>query len=141
MILSNACEYAIKAMVYLKTQEDKPLVALNEITDALASPVAFTAKVLQQLRKAGLLDSKMGPKGGFRIKRGKSINLLDIVIAIDGPHLITNCVLGLNHCSEEHPCPLHHKYKHIRAQLHDALAHSYLEDLAVDLLNEEILLK
>ena len=141
MLLSNTCEYAIKAMVYLKTQEATPLVSLTQVTTALNSPVAFTAKVLQQLRKAELIDSKMGPGGGFRIKPDKKISILDIVTAIDGHIIFTNCILGLPECSEHHPCPLHHKYNPVRTELYKSLSTSYLEDLADSVLNEERKLK
>ena len=43
-------------------------ISLNEIAEAIDSPVAFTAKILQKLRKSGLIISTIGARGGFQIE-------------------------------------------------------------------------
>lgn len=128
-MFSKACEYALKIMIYLcSVQEDGKLAGLKDIANAIQSPEAFTAKILQQLVKSGLLQSLRGPSGGFKVAN-KPITLLEIVIAIDGEGLVTNCVLGLEECSGDHPCPAHDKFLAIRDHLKGVLTTTYLSDL------------
>ncbi len=132
-MLSKACEYGIKATVFLAQQsKDNKLSNVKEIAQAIDSPEAFTAKVLQQLVKSALISSVKGVKGGFFIEKKtlKKLNLLQIVTAIDGDGLITNCMLGLSQCSEIDPCPVHHQYKSIKADIIKMLKNSTVESLA-----------
>ncbi|MCR9067029.1 MAG: Rrf2 family transcriptional regulator, partial [Cytophagales bacterium] len=65
-MFSRACEYAIKIMIYIASnQQENRKTGLKEVTEAIGSPEAFTAKILQQLVKSGLLESYKGPSGGF----------------------------------------------------------------------------
>ncbi len=141
-MFSKACEYAIKAMVFIqyKSQQDER-VNLNEIAEAIASPVAFTAKILQQLRKNDLLESMMGVKGGFRILENKQISLKEIIVAIDGNGIFSNCVLGLKACSSTNPCPVHNKYAKIRGEMERIMQETFLADLANQLNLKKISLK
>ena len=70
-MFSRACEYAIKIMIYVAGNEENRRIGLKEITGAIDSPEAFTAKILQQLVKSKLLDSFKGPNGGFKLVENK----------------------------------------------------------------------
>ncbi len=131
-MFSKACEYGIKAMIFIAHEDNVGRrVSLKEIAGSIDSPEAFTAKILQQLRKADLLKSVKGTAGGFELKKGGSdIRLADIVTAIDGLKVITGCGLGLEACSDEAPCPIHHKFKHVKSKLKDMLESSSLRDLS-----------
>ena len=128
-MFSKACEYALKIMIYLNfKKEDTNLAGLKEITKAIDSPEAYTAKILQQLVRCNLLVSLRGPSGGFKVK-DKSITLLEIVIAIDGERVVNNCVLGLETCSSDHPCRVHHKFLSVRDYLKGVLSTTHLSDI------------
>lgn len=119
-------------MIYMATLPDGPEKAgLKEISKAINSPEAFTAKILQQLVKDDLLVSAKGPHGGFSIQRdAKTVTIAHIIASIDGDLLFTGCALGLEKCSEEHPCPVHHKFKAIREHLTGMLLTTNLKDIA-----------
>jgi Rrf2 family transcriptional regulator, iron-sulfur cluster assembly transcription factor len=131
-MFSKACKYAINAMIYVATlPEGQERSGLKEISKAINSPEAFTAKILQELVKADLLHSIKGPKGGFFIQKNASqIFLSEIVQAIDGDLIFTGCALGLEKCSEDHPCPVHHKFKAVRDHLTGMLMTTNLKDVA-----------
>jgi Rrf2 family protein len=131
-MFSKACKYAINAMIYVATlPEGQERAGLKEISKAVNSPEAFTGKILQELVKHDLLHSIKGPNGGFLIQGDTSkIVLSEIVEAIDGDMLFTGCALGLEKCSEDHPCPVHHKFKAIREHLTGMLMTTSLRDVA-----------
>jgi Rrf2 family iron-sulfur cluster assembly transcriptional regulator len=109
-------------MIYVAARQTySERVGLEEISEAIASPKAFTGKILQQLSRAGLLESVRGRSGGFTLSKKRKIVLADVVRVIDGEKLLKGCVLGFRACSESRPCPVHHKYKEVRAHLAETL--------------------
>lgn len=131
-MFSKTCKYAINAMIYVATlPTEQERVGLKEISKAINSPEAFTGKILQALVRDELLASTKGPNGGFFIaKNPAEIVLSQIVESIDGDMLFTGCALGFEKCSEEHPCPVHHKFKAIRDHLTGMLMTTSLKDVA-----------
>ena len=96
---------------------------LKDISAAIESPEAFTAKILQQLVRHGLVNSLKGPTGGFSIppERLSNLTLREVVVVFDGDTLLTHCALGLPECSALTPCPLHGAFLHLRNQLNTLL--------------------
>jgi len=137
-MFSKACEYGIKAALFIALQSHRDSrVSLNEVAKEIDSPIAFTAKVLQQLTKNNIIDSVKGPNGGFEIdvKNIDKIKLSKIVLAIDGDRIYKGCGLGFHHCNEKKPCPIHHQYKIIRDDLEKMLKNTSLLDLSKDINN------
>jgi Rrf2 family protein len=144
MIFSRACEYGIRATLYIAHQSlNKERATLKDIAAEIDSPVAFTAKILQKLTKNNLIGSTKGPTGGFTLAKTKMENtkLLEVVEAIDGKELFTQCGLGLKECSETHPCPVHNEFKHVRDGLHNMLQSTNIYELAIGLEDKKTYLK
>ena len=115
VLFSKKAELAIKAMLFLATKEPGTCIDVKVISNALQIPKMFTAKILQELVYAGLVNSKKGKMGGFFLgENGENITIEQIVKTIDGLDIITRCVFGFSQCSEEHPCPGHPYWKSIR---------------------------
>jgi Rrf2 family iron-sulfur cluster assembly transcriptional regulator len=132
-MFSKACEYAIRAMIFIAVKSQQGVrVGITDIADETGSPVSFTAKILQRLVKSNLLESLKGPSGGFVIsdERSERIRLSEIVTAIDGDHIYKGCALGFDECNEDQPCPIHYKYKDIRADFKNMLEETTLRDLS-----------
>ncbi len=132
-MFSKACEYGIRATVYIADQSKQGNRAiLKEIAKEIASPEAFTAKILQQLVKSNIVMSIKGINGGFEISKDKisNLKLADIVLAIDGDGIYTNCAFGLKDCTEQYPCPVHHKYKPIKASIRKVLEQTGINEMS-----------
>jgi Rrf2 family iron-sulfur cluster assembly transcriptional regulator len=132
-MFSKACEYGIRAVIFINQQSAKKnRVSLVDIANAIASPSAFTAKILQKLVKSGHVKSLKGPRGGFHIAEETidAISLHDIVVAIDGHGLFLQCCLGLPQCNDLKPCPMHDQYKEVRGGLLKMLKETTVSDLA-----------
>jgi len=135
-MFSKACEYGIKASVFIALQSMLGRrVSLKEIATEVNSPVAFTAKILHQLAKIDMLKSIKGPSGGFEIPKEKidTIMLSDIVFAIDGNSIYEGCALGFEQCNASTPCPMHNKFMSIRSELKEMLNKTSLFELATQL--------
>ena len=135
-MFSKACEYGIRAVIYIAVQSNEgKRVSLKSIAKEINSPEAFTAKILQELVKNDIIDSVKGPSGGFEVERKKmkDIKLSHIVSAIDGDRIYKGCGLGLKDCSETHPCPVHNKFKKIRTDLRNMLENTTVYELSLEL--------
>ena len=108
-MLSNACKYAIRSILYLAINSDENTkIGVKTIAEELETPQPFLAKLLQQLTRDGLVSSTKGPNGGFYLnKKNKNSNIWDVVISIDGTSKFDNCFLGLAKCNDKNPCPVH----------------------------------
>lgn len=134
-MFSKACEYGIRAVIYIWSQNDKgKKLGIKDICKEIDAPEFFTAKILQSLAKQGIISSAKGPNGGFYVEKAQeNLTLMDLVIAIDGDQLFTGCGLGLRQCSEETPCPIHSDFKVIREGLSQMLKNKKLVDLASEI--------
>lgn len=144
MIFSKACEYGIRATVLIAQHAlNDERVGLKVIAKEIASPEAFTAKILQTLSRHKIVNSVKGPKGGFEMDLTlmKKVKLYQIVSAIDGEELMEECGLGLKACNPQKPCPIHHQFKEIRTKLVKMLRETSVHDLAIGMKDGATFLK
>ena len=77
-----------------------------------------------------------GPHGGIALARPASqIRLEEIVLAVDGPAVFRECVLGLPGCGDRKPCPLHEQWAPAREKVHRMFANATLGDTAARIQN------
>ena len=86
MRVSAKTDYAIRAALELAAAPDEKPVKGERIATAQAIPLRFLENILMQLRHAGLVDSRRGADGGYRLARpAAEVTLADVIRAIDGP--------------------------------------------------------
>lgn len=82
-MFSQTVEYALRAMVQLAAEAPEASTT-QSIAESTQVPGAYLAKVLQSLRRAGLISSRRGVGGGVRLaKPPKKINLLEVINAVE----------------------------------------------------------
>ena len=84
--LSSRVEYALLALLELASHhpKDSP-VTVNEITAFQEIPERYLDQILAVLRRAGIVQSLRGAKGGYLLaKQPGQINLLEVVFALEG---------------------------------------------------------
>ena len=86
MRVSAKTDYALRAALELAAAPDEKPVKGERIATAQAIPLRFLENILMQLRHAGLVDSRRGAEGGYRLARpAAEVTLADVIRAIDGP--------------------------------------------------------
>jgi Rrf2 family protein len=134
MIFTSATEYAIRAVTELALRSQGKRMLLDELVQGTDLPRDFIAKIFQKLVHGDVLVSSKGRGGGFALARpAHQITIMQIVHIIDGPQLLDRCVVGMEKCSDQMPCPQHDLYKPIRQRLKDYLNTTSLADLAASL--------
>jgi Rrf2 family protein len=84
--VSAKTDYAIRAVLELAAAPDASPVKGERIATAQGIPLRFLENILMQLRHAGLVESRRGADGGYRLARApEAVTLADVIRAIDGP--------------------------------------------------------
>lgn len=129
-LYSKGCEYAIRALMHIEDTEKTERFQAKDICAKAGIPEAFTRKVFQALVQGGFLAALRGPGGGYALtKKPEEITILDIIHAVDGEPSNEGCVMGLDQCSRETPCPLHDLWAATKEQLVKRLESRTLRDL------------
>ncbi|GEO05048.1 hypothetical protein AAE02nite_27120 [Adhaeribacter aerolatus] len=136
-MLTKTSEYALRSIVYVAMQAaEGKKIGIKEIAKELELPLHFIGKILQDLVRKGIIASIKGPNGGFYLSRPASeITIMEVVRVIDGVEAFKRCGLGLKHCSDTHPCPLHHDFKKYRDGLATLFSTKTIRDLVQDIQN------
>lgn len=122
--------YGLRASLYLASKKEGEFIPIKKMSNKLEISFHFLTKILQQLTAQQILESFKGPNGGVRLnKPGRDVQLMDIVLAIDGEQLLTECALGLPGCGIKNPCPLHDKWAETRDAIKSMLEHTTLTEL------------
>jgi Rrf2 family protein len=88
--LSNRGRYAVRAVFDLAQNEGAP-VQVKDIASRQRIPLRFLEQIFQSLKRAGLVDSKRGPRGGFSLaRRADEVRLGDVLRAVEGPVVLAN---------------------------------------------------
>jgi Rrf2 family protein len=87
MHLSKKAEYALRAMIHLGIASDLNLATVSgaDLAEANRLPLKFVERILNELREAGLVETKRGKLGGYALgKSADDIRIGDIVRIMDG---------------------------------------------------------
>ncbi|OIR01526.1 HTH-type transcriptional regulator CymR [mine drainage metagenome] len=129
MIISQSAEYALRAAVLLSRAEGAPMTA-QQLAESSRIPPDYLSKILQALRKAGIVTSQRGVNGGFVLaKEPRRTTVLEVVNALDPIERILSCPLKLT----EHGtklCPLHRKLDDAIATVEKAFGGTSLAQLS-----------
>lgn len=113
-------------------QSPDEYIAVPKIAESLGISTTFLSKILRTLTIEGVLSATRGVKGGVRLAQpAKDIRLLDIIYAIDGDALFTQCILQLPGCGQHTPCPLHAEWGVERERLKRMFERATLEQLSI----------
>jgi Rrf2 family protein len=130
-MLSQTVEYALRAATFMASAPEEAHT-VERIAEATKVPVAYLAKVLQQLVRGGIVVSRRGVGGGFTlVKPPARLRILEIVQAVDPIQRITTCPLGLA-AHGRRLCPLHRRLDDALAAMEAAFAATTLAEVLAE---------
>jgi Rrf2 family protein len=130
MEITKAADYGLRAMYRLGQTPPNHSALIGDIATEMHIPAQFLHKVMPRLVKAGLVRSRRGARGGYRLAKAPAlISLLDIVQAIDGPIYLNRCLFDKDDCSLDAECPIRPVFAEAQQALRDVLGARKLGDL------------
>lgn len=114
MRFSRKSEYGLRALIELTKAYDQAALRRSDIAEAQQIPVGFLETILLELKRAGILGSRPGAQGGYRlIKSPEDVSLGQVIRILDGPLAPIACVsqTAYQTCqdcpySEDRECPI-----------------------------------
>ncbi|MRG98106.1 Rrf2 family transcriptional regulator [Polyangium spumosum] len=89
MKLSNKGRYGVRALFDIAFHDDGGPTQIREIAERETIPARFLEQIFQDLKKAGILGAKRGPRGGYHLARpAAEITLGDVFRALEGPIVV-----------------------------------------------------
>ena len=122
MKLSVRGEYALRALIVLGLNPDDSVVPIQMISNAQNIPKRFLEQILNDLKSAGIVESKRGIAGGYRLKMpADRITLAEVIRHIEGPLAPVSCVSERFYekcsCPDEEKCGIRSVMKDVRAAI------------------------
>lgn len=138
MKLSKKSEYGLRALLELKATYQGPVLQRQEIAKRQRIPVEFLEQILLSLKRAGLVTSRRGIRGGYALlKAPEDITLGQVIRILDGPLAPISCVskTAYQKCSDcpyasKPECPLQRAMSEVRHAIADILDHYSLAKFA-----------
>ncbi len=129
MIFSQTVEYALRSVVWLASHTDSPQT-VQQIAAATQVPSNYLAKVMNSLRRTGLVESRRGLGGGYILARAADLTVLDVVNTVDPIGRIVTCPLGLR-SHGLNLCPLHKRLDEAIGLIEKSFVKTKIIDLVV----------
>ncbi|HUF46685.1 MAG TPA: Rrf2 family transcriptional regulator [Vicinamibacterales bacterium] len=129
--LSKKTDYALLAMRYLASSQERVAVSAREVSEAHDIPAELLAKVLQRLVRARLLESHQGIRGGYGLARpAESISIAEVIEAIDGPLAVTACSEADHSCDQYVRCNIRDPLWRIKDRIVGVLSATSVAELS-----------
>lgn len=127
--VSKLTDYATVVMVAM-AESPAALHAASQLAERTRLELPTVSKLLKQLAAAGLIESRRGVNGGYRLLRDASdISVLEIFEAMEGKLAMTDCVEHHGACNRETHCQVQSHWRRISAVIARAMADMSLADL------------
>lgn len=135
-MLSKKAKYGLKAVLYLAKNHsrDDGNINIAELSQKEYIPRKFLEKILLELKRSNILQSRMGRNGGYFLSRNPDkISMGEIVRILDGPLGPLPCVSERAYqpcydCQDERACEIRKVMKMVRDATVSILDKTSLED-------------
>ena len=114
----KSIEYSLKILIWIYQNYNGVPFSGDDIAKGAFIPKNYNLKLLQKLVKGKFLKSQKGKGGGF-LPVDNSFLIEDVIKWIDGELSTQKCILGLDLCKDDTPCPFHGSFKDIKNKFYD----------------------
>lgn len=134
MKLSTKSRYGVRALFDMAYHSGMLPAQIKDISRRQAISPRYLEQIFQDLKRAGLLKSKRGPRGGYQLTRKPhEITVKDIVLAAEGDIALVDCIKKSRSpekkCEFDNQCVTQKVWEGATRQLHDYLDSVSLKDL------------
>ena len=130
MKLSTKSRYASRLMIRLAMEDGSDPLQLNEISRQENISEKYLSQIVIPLRRAGLIESVRGARGGYKLSKANSdISLLDVVNAMEGGIEIVHCLKDDELCDRTSSCTTYQVWDDVTRAMENTLARYTLDVL------------
>ncbi len=127
--ISKLADYGTVVMVRIAAAPFR-LHTAAEVADEIGIPLPTVSKLLKGLTRQGLVASKRGALGGYRLARPpEEISIGHVITALEGPVAVTACSDGEGCCDHEADCATRAPWIRVNQIVQEALEEVTLADM------------
>ena len=130
--LARMTDYAVVILCQMAREGGDSVFNASSLAEATKLPLPSVSKLLKLMTQKGILRAQRGASGGYGLARpAESISARDIVLALEGPVVLTACVEGgEGGCGFEQSCPMRGHWDPVNTAISDALRKVTLAEMA-----------
>ena len=107
MKLSTRGRYGTRLMLELAKNYGKGPISMSDISRNLDIPIKYLEQLIIPLKKADLINSVRGPKGGHMLaKAPEQINVWNVLTLLETKFSFVDCLTDQNACESAETCPI-----------------------------------
>ena len=120
-MIAQKTRYALRSLLFLAEEQVGP-VQLGRIAETQRVPPKYLELIMLDLKKAGIVKSARGPKGGYLLARpAEEISFGEIVRSMEGPIALVSCAsvnfyAPCGDCHDEATCAIRRAFAILRDQ-------------------------
>ncbi|HUW22289.1 MAG TPA: Rrf2 family transcriptional regulator [Candidatus Bathyarchaeia archaeon] len=128
--LTKKTEYGLQLMVHLAKNFGHAPIPLKQVAKEKKLPYRFLSQVASTLKKAGLIETKEGIKGGcFLAKSPEKVTVAEILEVLEGPLELVECLKAEASCPWASGCGQKQMFEKMKGSLKKIIKAHTLEDL------------
>jgi Rrf2 family protein len=121
-MITQKTRYALRSLLFLAEEQGGAPVQLGRIAETQRVPPKYLELIMLDLKKAGLVKSARGPKGGYQLSRpSQQISFGEVVRTMEGPIALVSCAsvnfyAPCGDCQDEATCAIRRAFAILRDQ-------------------------
>ena len=136
MRITTLAEYGVICALHLARRADEGPVTGREIAETERLPGDYVEQILLRLRRAGIVRSTRGARGGYSLARpAELISVRDVIAASELATFELHCTthpVSDDRCSSAHNCSIRPVWQMLQRKIDDVLESVHLSDLMQD---------
>lgn len=138
MIFTTKAEYGVRLLVELGRQSNDSPVSLKAIAENEELPLAYLERIVALLKRADLVESTRGARGGYRLARDpESVTMDEVVLALEGAVAPMSCFVDesddtrvlCSHVDDGEACATKFLWLRVQGGVTEALRRTTLAEL------------
>jgi Rrf2 family protein len=134
--ITTLAEYGVICALHLAKRSAEGPITGREIADLERLPGDYVEQILLRLRRAGLVRSTRGARGGYELARtADKVSIRDVIEASETTTFDLHCVthpVGEERCSSSHNCSIRPVWMLLQRRIDDVLSAVCLADLLAE---------
>lgn len=128
VVFTTKSDYALIVLAELARSRD--YMSLGKLAKEKRLPYRYVSRIAAELKNAGLIESKEGVTGGYRLsKKPSDIRAIDVLNVFEGEIGTTKCTLHGTECPREQTCLMKSKWKEMQQEIVHVIEKYTLADL------------
>jgi len=131
--ITTLAEYGVICALHLARRRGDGPVTGREIAELERLPADYVEQILLRLRRANLVRSTRGARGGYTLaRRSEEISIRDVIEASEMTTFDLHCEshpVGEERCSTSHSCSIRPVWMLLQRKIDDVLSGVFLSDL------------